>query len=155
VDFNKETLDYARESIEPIVKARDNGVVIHYIQKSVIQLLKESRRKTESHVLFDFVYCAGLFDYLEDSVCVNVIKVLYGLVAPGGLLVITNVDPSSPSRGWMDFVVDWYLVYRNRESMLNLVSEDIDPDLVEVETNGVGANIFLKIRKPEHIVDKE
>ena len=46
---------------------------------------------------YDLVYCAGFFDYLPDYVVPKTdVRILYDWVAPGGLVVATNVDSSNP-----------------------------------------------------------
>jgi extracellular factor (EF) 3-hydroxypalmitic acid methyl ester biosynthesis protein len=65
----------------------------------VHQILKDSSRAGAGFEVggYDFVYCAGLFDYLSDRICRRLLEVFYDLLAPGGLLVATNVDSSNPS----------------------------------------------------------
>jgi extracellular factor (EF) 3-hydroxypalmitic acid methyl ester biosynthesis protein len=74
--------------------------------------------------------------------------VFYDLLAPGGLLIATNVDISNPSRNWMEFVVDWHLVYRDQESFLKLAPEKAPPGACTMKADVTGVNIFLEVRKP-------
>src|SRR2546422_4392091 len=82
------------------------------MKKSVNQLIKEASKPLGSSAKYDLVYCAGLFDYLPDQVCKRLMNIFYDLLAPGGLLVATNVDDSNPSKNWMEYALDWHLVYR-------------------------------------------
>jgi extracellular factor (EF) 3-hydroxypalmitic acid methyl ester biosynthesis protein len=100
---------------------------------------------------YDFVYCAGLFDYLSDRICRRLLEVFYDLLAPGGLLVATNVDSSNPSRVWMEYVVDWHLVYRDQEQFLKLAPDRAPPGSAQVKADDTGVNIFLEVRKPDHV----
>jgi extracellular factor (EF) 3-hydroxypalmitic acid methyl ester biosynthesis protein len=94
------------------------------------------------------VYCAGLLDYLTDPVSKRLLEILYDLVAPNGLLAITQVDESNPSKSWMEYVLDWHLVYRNAQKLVALAPDSARPDLVTVRSVGTGVNVFLEIRKP-------
>jgi extracellular factor (EF) 3-hydroxypalmitic acid methyl ester biosynthesis protein len=72
------------------------------------------------------------------------------MVAPGGLLVATNVDASNPSRNWMEYVVDWHLVYRNHQQLEYLVPDGAWTENVSVKSDTTGVNIFIEVRKPGH-----
>ena len=94
------------------------------------------------------VYCAGLFDYLSDQVCRKLMNFFYGLVAPGGFLLSTNVSKSNPARNWMEYVLDWYLIYRDSEQMRALKPDAAPADNTRVIGIGDGTNIGLEVRKP-------
>ena len=64
---------------------------------------------------YDFIYCAGLFDYLPDRTCKQLMNIFYEWLAPGGLLAATNVDACKPFRHMLEFVLDWHLIYRDQE----------------------------------------
>jgi extracellular factor (EF) 3-hydroxypalmitic acid methyl ester biosynthesis protein len=96
----------------------------------------------------DFVYCAGLFDYLPDRVCKDLMNIFYGMLAPGGMLVATNVDKSNPIRHMLDFVLGWHLIYRDGRQMLALKPDDASAENVAVCSDPTGVNVFLEVRKP-------
>jgi extracellular factor (EF) 3-hydroxypalmitic acid methyl ester biosynthesis protein len=75
---------------------------------------------------------------------------LYGLVAPGGLLLSTNVSDSNPSRNWMEYVLDWHLIYRNSAQMAAFIPDAAPADSASVLAIGDGVNIALEVRRPEH-----
>jgi extracellular factor (EF) 3-hydroxypalmitic acid methyl ester biosynthesis protein len=70
------------------------------------------------------------------------------MVSPGGLLVITNVDPSNPIRHWLSNVLEWHLIYRNGSQMLDLRPDRASPDDTRVLADITGVNVFLEVRKP-------
>lgn len=76
-------------------------------------------------------------------------NIFYDLVAPGGLLIATNVDSSNPSRNWMEYVVDWHLVYRDSTVLASLKPEKAAAGAYEIESEQLGVNIFIKVRKPK------
>ena len=98
---------------------------------------------------YDLVYCAGLFDYLSDRICKKLMSIFYELVAPGGLLVATNVDAANPSRNWMEYVVEWHLVYRDRRILETLRPDTARPEDVAIKHDVTGVNIFIEVRKPK------
>jgi extracellular factor (EF) 3-hydroxypalmitic acid methyl ester biosynthesis protein len=75
-------------------------------------------------------------------------NLLYGWVAPGGLLVTTNVDGSNPSRHTMEYVLEWHLIYRRAREFAGLLPEMAPPGSYAVKSDPTGVNIYLEVRKP-------
>jgi extracellular factor (EF) 3-hydroxypalmitic acid methyl ester biosynthesis protein len=149
LDFNDETLQHAQNLIEGIKKRHQRRAPVQWVKKSVVQLLKGGKAQTSSlENKHDFVYCAGLFDYLPDRVCKDLMNIFYGMLAPGGLLLVTNVDKSNPIRHMLDFVLEWHLIYRDGTQMLALKPDEAERENVAVCSDPTGVNVFLEIRKP-------
>jgi extracellular factor (EF) 3-hydroxypalmitic acid methyl ester biosynthesis protein len=149
VDFSEAAINSTGETLNRIKAEHGRKGSIQMVQKSVAQLLKEGARRQPllSHGQYDLVYCAGLFDYLPQPICARLVDIFYQAVAQDGSVLVTNVESSNPSRKWMEYAVDWHLIYRDRAGMLDLVPEGVSPDGVSVETELSGVNIFLKLRK--------
>jgi extracellular factor (EF) 3-hydroxypalmitic acid methyl ester biosynthesis protein len=145
IDFSLETLDYARAQIGEAAREGGRNPKIEFVHKSIHELLKESsRRRAEPDRHYDFVYCAGLFDYLSDRVCKRLVRLFHRWLAPGGFLTLTNVHARNPARAFMEYLADWFLVYRDEDGMRDLAPEGTVP---EVSCDSTGLNIFLDIRK--------
>ncbi|HKE29427.1 MAG TPA: class I SAM-dependent methyltransferase [Bryobacteraceae bacterium] len=69
---------------------------------------------------FDFIYAAGLYDYLDDRVAKRLLVSLFGLLKKGGKVWIANFLPDIPDRAFMESFMDWWLVYRTPEQMREL-----------------------------------
>jgi len=121
------------------------------IKRSVHQILKEGARigDTDAGGLYDVVYCAGLFDYLSDRICKRLLEIFYEMLAPGGLLVATNVDASNPDRLKMEYLLDWHLIYRTGEELKALAPKESFPDNCRVVSDVTGVNAFLEVNKPK------
>jgi len=152
LDFNDETITNTSQDLGGLKTRHRRTVGLKFMKKSVHQILKESSRAGAGFEVggYDYVYCAGLFDYLSDRICRRLLEVFYDLLAPGGLLVATNVDESNPSRNWMEHVVDWHLVYRNKQDFLKIAPAKAPPENCSVKADVTGVNIFLEVRKPDH-----
>ena len=61
---------------------------------------------------FDLIYSAGLYDYLEPTVAERLTTSLWGGLNPGGQIVLTNFLEGTKDRGWMEALMDWWLIYR-------------------------------------------
>lgn len=150
LDFNDETLDVARTVLERARTQNSRRAHIKLVCKSAAQLLrmKISKGKSQTRAEYDFVYCAGLFDYLSDALCKQLTEVFYGMLRPGGLLVVTNVDSSNPIRHWLGDILEWHLIYRGHRELYELRPATSDPEWVRVQADDTGVNIFLEVRKP-------
>jgi extracellular factor (EF) 3-hydroxypalmitic acid methyl ester biosynthesis protein len=149
LDFNNETVEYAQRVLNEIKKKNHCGGAVHILKKSVAQLLKDSSQFERGS--FDFVYCTGLFDYLPDTVCEKLAERFYELAAPGGLVLVSNVHANHPSIGWMEYVVDWHLVYRTAEQMSAILPKNVTKEQTRILAEPTGVNIFAEIRKPENV----
>lgn len=155
LDFNEETLQHARGRLEETQRRHGRSAEVQLVRKSVHQLLKESARSVHGpQGQYDLVYCAGLFDYLSDQVCKRLMNICYDLVAPGGLVVVTNasdaMNASRPFRYSMEYILDWYLVYRDGRQVTALAPEAAAPDQLASLSEEAGVNVFLEVRKPPH-----
>jgi len=153
IDFNEETLTHCQKALEEVKRRCHRTTPIKYVNKSVQQILRGSaknvERATDAH--YDLIYCAGLFDYLSDSVCRRLTNIYYEWLAPGGLLVTTNVDVYNPRRITMDYIMEWHLFYRKGADLLALKPDSAPADLCAVRSDSTGVNIYFEAQKPDHV----
>ncbi len=150
-DFNAETLGYASGLLQDLRSRNKRKTGLEFVEKSVHQLLKEALRVTDGDPGggFDFVYCAGLFDYVSDRVCRRLVELFHHMLAPGGLLLVTNVDSSKPFRHSMDYLLEWHLIFRNQAQMRSLLPAHLQPENPEVLSDPLAVNLYLEARKTE------
>ena len=151
LDFNEETIEQTSRLLGDLKARHRRSTPIRMIQRSVNQILREGPRigsSDERPTKYDVVYCAGLFDYLSDRVCQRLIETFYEMTAPGGVVVVTNVDESNPMQGVMEYVMEWHLIYRNAEQLVALAPQPAGAENLKVLKDPSGVNIFLEIRKP-------
>jgi extracellular factor (EF) 3-hydroxypalmitic acid methyl ester biosynthesis protein len=150
MDFNAETLEFAAQSLRQIQAAHGRQTGLQLEARSVNQLLKEAMRSARGNLpgCYDLVYCAGLFDYVSDRVCRRLVELFYSWLAPGGLVLVTNVNAAKPFRHSMDYILEWHLICRNRQQMQSLVPEAAPAPTAQIEADETGVNLFLEIRKP-------
>ena len=56
----------------------------------------------------------------------------FEMLRPGGQLIVANFLPGVRDVGYMEIFMDWRLVYRTRQDMVDLTAEIEEPDLREV-----------------------
>ncbi len=146
MDFNAETLEFARESLNETRAAAGRSTKLHYFQRSVHQLLRAaSQGGVDEFSGYDLVYCAGLFDYLSQRVCKRMVELFRTMLKPGGVVIVTNVATSNPRKAWMEYVMEWNLIYRDENEMMDLVPEGLNPKDTKVGADATGVNLFLEI----------
>ncbi|HTN75360.1 MAG TPA: class I SAM-dependent methyltransferase, partial [Pirellulaceae bacterium] len=145
LDFNDETLAHTRQSTDALRAAHRSEIELTYTHKSIHDLLQEASARSARTPRFDYVYCAGLFDYLSDPICSRLLELFYDWTMPGGLVVATNVHSSHPSKAFMEHILEWSLVLRDEAGMAALAPA-LGFQAVRAEQTGV--NVFLEIRKP-------
>jgi hypothetical protein len=60
------------------------------------------------------------FDNLDDRTAAALIAALFGWLAPGGRLLVANFTAEVPERGYMEALMDGWLVYRTPSQMASL-----------------------------------
>ncbi len=148
LDADDETLAYTGGLLEKIKRKHQRRTPVRLIKKSVHNLLRPSGKSTKPDDQYDFIYSAGLFDYLNDRAGRTVIEIAYEQLAPGGLLLITNVEALNPIRNIMEHFYEWYLIYRSGVQ-LGALADGLPSDAeVAVRADITSVNIFLEVRKP-------
>jgi extracellular factor (EF) 3-hydroxypalmitic acid methyl ester biosynthesis protein len=151
-DFNEETIQYTSRVLDEAKRRYGRRTTIQVQKQSVQHVLKEGARPRVGGPdgRYDFIYCAGLFDYLPDRTCVQVMNVFYDWLAPGGLLAATNVEDCKPFRHMLEFVLDWHLIYRGVKKSAALLPKRAEAKHARIFKDPTEVNVFIEVRKPDH-----
>jgi 2-polyprenyl-3-methyl-5-hydroxy-6-metoxy-1,4-benzoquinol methylase len=129
-------LDHDAKTIEDITPPSDH-VDFEAAVASARDLVVGNYKLRET---FDFIYSAGLFDYLPDAAFVQLVKTLWTHCSPGGTLLIANVTPDNPQLGYLESFMDWMFVLREPSDLERLAQTATGPDATIScfsETNGI------------------
>jgi SAM-dependent methyltransferase len=98
---------------------------------------------------FDFVYAAGLFDYLADPIAMRLIERMFGFLRPGGRMLIANFTPAGPDVGYMETFMDWWLILRTADDMRRLIGTIPKDEVssVEVFEDEAGTIVYATVEK--------
>jgi extracellular factor (EF) 3-hydroxypalmitic acid methyl ester biosynthesis protein len=68
----------------------------------------------------DFIYAAGLYDYLPQPIAIQLTRILFSMLKSGGYLLLANyADPPQDSgfKAYMEAFMDWWLIYREESDV--------------------------------------
>ena len=148
VDFNEETLLHAGRKLVEAKRQFARRTEIRTEQVSVYELLKRTQRRAADAEKFDLIYCAGLFDYLAPDTCRALMELWHDSLSPGGLMLVANMTDTKPFRFFIEFILDWQLIYRTSREFLSLVPDHCR-ETTRVIAEPASVNLFLHTRKPD------
>lgn len=98
---------------------------------------------------YDFIWSAGLFDYLSDAQFTFLMGKLVRALRPGGRLVVGNFGPENPTRDYMEFG-QWMLHHRSGSQLEALASDLLaagEAQSAVVSREPEGVNLFLHLQR--------
>ncbi|HLP72388.1 MAG TPA: class I SAM-dependent methyltransferase [Bacteroidales bacterium] len=134
VDLDQNAMDY---SIKKNEKFRDQ------ITFNRINALRYTPFK-----FYDLIWTAGLFDYFKDKHFAYLIRKYYNNLTEDGRLIIGNFNTKNPTKNMMEKLIEWILILRSESDLFRIAADaGIDNELVSVDSEPLGINLFMTIRK--------
>ena len=106
-------------------------------------------RVQNKYGLQDIIYTAGLTDYLNRRLFLKLLTRCYEHLIPGGVLIVSNFSPDNPNRAFMDHVLHWKLIYRDRQELISLFSNSPFARNIDISAEAQGINLFVIAKKSE------
>jgi len=138
LDLDPYALEFAKSRIQ---EYNANEELISYERVNLFRLPR-NRHLTESLSDTNLVFCTGLFDYLEDHDAVQMLRCLNSLTSQDGRLMVFNFEKDNPSRAYMEWFGNWYLIYRNQED-LNRLARTASLPPWKIRADGTGYNLYI------------
>jgi extracellular factor (EF) 3-hydroxypalmitic acid methyl ester biosynthesis protein len=133
VDYDQAAIDFSMTKNE-----RFNSQISYH---------KANALRFTSYIPYDLVWSAGMFDYFKDKHFSYLIRKYINFLADGGEMVIGNFSTKNPSQKFME-LIDWCLNLRTESDLFRLAADaSIEKEMVSVDKEPLGINLFLKIRK--------
>jgi extracellular factor (EF) 3-hydroxypalmitic acid methyl ester biosynthesis protein len=146
IDQEEVALHYAHEKTYPHVLGSDGRIKVQGLNLSFTDILRGADTLSGLPPQ-DLVYSVGLLDYLTHHRAKALVKQLYDLLLPGGLLIIGNMNDCPLSNYWpMEYISDWTLHYRNDADMLDW-AQGLANAKAWTETERTGRVRMLFVRK--------
>ncbi len=134
IDFDQSAIDFSMKK-----NRKFNGQIAYH---------KINALRFNPFMLYDLIWSAGLFDYFKDKHFTFLIRKYINCLTNDGEMVISNFSTKNPTRRLMEVLSDWYLNLRTESDLYRIASAaNIDREMVSVEKEPLGINLFLKIRK--------
>jgi extracellular factor (EF) 3-hydroxypalmitic acid methyl ester biosynthesis protein len=147
IDQEEKALLQAQGSIYPHIMRWKGHADLQCLNLSFTDMLRQGSDLDKLSPQ-DLIYSVGLLDYLSDRRAMALTRRLYNALAPGGLLVIGNMNDTEMCTIWpMEFVADWTLHYRSEPQMLSW-AQDLQSRMAWTEVDPTGRVRLLSIRKP-------
>ena len=98
---------------------------------------------------FDFVYAAGLYDYLPRSVAVRLARRCMRMLKPNGVFLFANYHEDLSDEAYMETFMNWTLILRSEDEMWDIINASVDSETVDasVEFSANGAMMYGIVRK--------
>lgn len=96
-----------------------------------------------------FLICSGLFDYLDDDAAIDLLTLFWNRLASNGQMMVGNFLPTHPTRAYMEWIGNWYLVYREPGDLICMAdAAGIPIECRRVGADRYGVDLFLMATKP-------
>ena len=105
------------------------GTAIEAVDGSVRSLLGRASR----YGTFDFVYAAGLYDYLAQNVAVRLTQRCLQLLKPNGVYLFANFAQGVGVDGFMESFMNWPLLLRSEKQMWNIIESSVDHTIADAD----------------------
>jgi len=145
LDQDPIALEEARHVVSSIEQNFGQKIQVDYVNLSV-RMMFGKKSIAQNLDKFDFIYSMGLFDYLTTPVAKAVIENLYQLLFSDGELVIGNFHVSNPSKAFMEYWGDWYLIHRTEKELKELLKSP-NPSAVSIIFEETRSQMFLVAKK--------
>jgi SAM-dependent methyltransferase len=107
LDLDDEALAHARDRLAGLLESQQ----LTLIRDNLFRLA--DKPAAAAHLAgANLLICAGLFDYLADGPAEALLRLFWRQLAPGGSLLVGNFAPHCPTRAYMEWIGNWYLIYR-------------------------------------------
>ncbi len=143
LDMDPYALEFCEQQLHPLLNV-EQLLTTRVSLNRVDRVEKALSRARPANLM----YCLGFFDYLPEDEAVELLKCLWRYVAPGGELLVFNFSQNNPSRSYMEWFGNWYLVYRSPDC-LNALAEraGLSDAEISVKTEATGVNLYLQATK--------
>ena len=148
IDQEEKALSVAYHDVLRGIDARQANCTAQCLYLSFEQLIRDPLAiRGEPQ---DFIYCVGLFDYLNKRRAQALLASLYERLQPGGVMAIGNALGPNLHYWLAELVLDWTLIYRDRDELRTLAAPlaSIGATL-ELQREDSSAYDFILLRKPQ------
>ena len=124
--LNVNVIDIDLQALAFVVDKRDKLGMQRRITPHLGNLLYLATGKQQLNLAPQhLIYSIGLIDYFSDKFVVKLINYGYGLLKPGGRMILGNFHPKNSNKAFMDHILEWRLIHRTEEDMNCLYQKSV------------------------------
>jgi SAM-dependent methyltransferase len=136
-------LDQDPNSVKSIAREYE-GTCIQATEGSVRSLLMSGDKLGK----FDFIYAAGLYDYLSRKVAVKLTQKCLQMLKPRGVFLFANFSTEMIDDGFMETFMNWALLQRSEDDMWDIINGSVDRNAIDADVYfGANQNIVYATLK--------
>lgn len=143
-DLDTDALMHSQRVINKLLRKTDCQMQVTYLKQNILKLRKEGICGDKT-TKYDFIYSAGVFDYIKDAAASVIVEYLYERLSENGTIIIGNFSMERSCAALMHLALDWNLLYRTKKDLYEMF-EFIDPNL-KIEKEEEGINLFAVLKK--------
>ena len=141
LDLDPAALEYAGRQLASLVEPSQ----LRLVRENLFRLAQPGRH-ADTLADVDFLVCSGLFDYLDDAAAAALLSRFWQSLRPAGQAWVFNFAPHNPSRAYMEWIGNWYLIHRTEAEMLDLARQaDVPRDCVRTAAEPTGVNLYWQL----------
>lgn len=116
-DTDLNAIQYAKKLLK-------NPGCVNFFYKNLMRIALRKNIASDITSSYDLIFSPGQFDYLDTSIAARLIQNLRQLLTKDGQLLIANFTEKekNPSAGLMEWVTEWFLIYRSQDEFRQLFS---------------------------------
>ena len=139
LDLDQAALDHARQCLAPLI---DSSQIV--LLRENLYRLADKPRSADALNGADFLFCTGLFDYLPDDAAAKLLRLFWQRLSDVGTLVVGNFAPHNPTRAYMEWMGNWYLIYRTSAQLDELaLAAGLPRGKITLGAERMGIDLFL------------
>jgi len=123
------------------VSSAYHGSCIEAVNGSVRTILGRAQKLGT----FDFIYAAGLYDYLAESVAVKLTERCLQMLKPGGKFLLANFAQDIGVEGYMETFMNWPLIWRTDRDVQSIIDKVKHPIADTVVMRGENRGVIYAI----------
>jgi len=143
VDIDESALAFAKSKLDGTLRPEQTAA-----HRENLFRLAKGKRGAALVAEADVVVCTGLFDYLSDADAAAMLTLFWNGLRFGGELLVGNFAPHCPTRAYMEWLGNWYLVYRTVDEFTRIAElAEIPAHARRIGADRTGCDLFLVARK--------
>jgi extracellular factor (EF) 3-hydroxypalmitic acid methyl ester biosynthesis protein len=143
LDLDPAAIEFARSQLESLVPACQ----LHATSANLFRLPQRSAISVPLQAA-DLLFCPGIFDYLDDEAAAAMLRCFYERLAPGGTMTVFQFAPTNTTRTYMEWLGNWYLLYRTPEEFRRVVlTAGIPPEGTTHGSEPLGVALYVSARR--------